>query len=250
MRLPNFTSTSLAFVLISVTAAVAAAAPSAKPITKPTSASVSSSSTPADQCRTCLAKELVKIPKCDNLSPNTPALPATERNPAKIQAYRAKYPDVVDCLCVAARRADDGPQDWISRCDKLCFADVAKNQRRILKNFDDQFSCSAPKTHPEPPKSKPQVDHESDEASAKKHTPPPSTSEVNHASTPPSPSPSPASVTNHNSDEESGTKSPETAKSPTTKSISAKKGLVPANSSGTHGPATNVSNDEEPKSVL
>ncbi|KAF9151949.1 hypothetical protein BG015_005995 [Linnemannia schmuckeri] len=96
-----------------------------------------------DKCRPCLARELRKVPKCDRLSPTTPALPASEDNPAKIQKYKNDYPDVVDCLCLAAKWTDDegGSQDWISRCDTVCTAAVSKNQMKILKAFAAQLSC-------------------------------------------------------------------------------------------------------------
>ncbi|KAG0202498.1 hypothetical protein BGX33_009680 [Mortierella sp. NVP41] len=95
-----------------------------------------------DPCRTCLAQELQKIPKCDRLTPTTPAPPTTEQGPVKIQEYKSTYPDVVECLCLAAQWTEE-PKDWIAKCDKVCMAAVAKNQKKVLKAIEAQLSCKS-----------------------------------------------------------------------------------------------------------
>ncbi|KAG9065741.1 hypothetical protein KI688_002034 [Linnemannia hyalina] len=99
--------------------------------------------TPDDKCHPCLIRELRTVPKCDLLSPSTPALPSSENNPVVIQRYKDTYPDVVDCLCSAAKwiEVEGGPQDWISRCNNVCTVAVFKNQKKILEGFQKRLSC-------------------------------------------------------------------------------------------------------------
>ncbi|KAF9947669.1 hypothetical protein BGZ70_002571 [Mortierella alpina] len=96
----------------------------------------------SEDCRRCLAQELIRIPKCDSLSVNTPALLPSERDPVKIKEYKTHFPDVVECLCEAASLAQ-GSGGWVKRCDGVCTGAVEKNQRRILNAFSEQFSCES-----------------------------------------------------------------------------------------------------------
>ncbi|KAF9118409.1 hypothetical protein BGW39_001210 [Mortierella sp. 14UC] len=70
-----------------------------------------------------------------SLTPTTPALPNSEKDPVKIQAYKSKYPDVVDCLCLAAEWIEK-PKEWIAQCDDFCTGTAAKKQAKVFKDFE------------------------------------------------------------------------------------------------------------------
>ncbi|CAO3564559.1 unnamed protein product [Mortierella alpina] len=97
----------------------------------------------SEDCRRCLAQELIRIPQCDSsLSASTPALLPSEKDPVKIEEYKNYFPDVVECLCKAASLAR-GSGGWVKRCDAVCTVAVERNQRRILNAFSEQFSCES-----------------------------------------------------------------------------------------------------------
>ncbi|KAI8605307.1 hypothetical protein EDD21DRAFT_350104 [Dissophora ornata] len=134
----------------------------AAPITSPSSSPRTSTSTPpglvaSAECRACLSQGLHKVGACDKLDQNTPILAATERDSVKIAEYKAKYPDAVNCLCMAASRSK-GANGWVEKCDAVCTGAVEKYQKRVLSNFAKMFSCDkgnssdAPASKPVPKK--------------------------------------------------------------------------------------------------
>lgn len=142
MRLSNPTFIPLLVILLSLLSisptTTTTAAPSPQP---PAPAPAPAGETPVDKCGDCLARELRSIPKCDSLSSTTPAPPQNDRDPAEIKDYKDKNPDVVACLCLAAKWTEE-PVDWISKCDKVCMADVTKKEKKVLKDFEARLSCN------------------------------------------------------------------------------------------------------------
>ncbi|KAG0330169.1 hypothetical protein BG000_011793 [Podila horticola] len=129
--------------------------PSSPPGPPPSSSAVANTPT----CRQCLSDGLKDVDNCGRLTQDTPALPADETDPSKIQEYKTQYPEVVDCLCRASNPLPNSLW-WVDACDDKCTVAVIKTQKKVLEAFSKQLSCNAntalstlspPSTSPPPP---------------------------------------------------------------------------------------------------
>ncbi|KAI9238813.1 MAG: hypothetical protein BYD32DRAFT_435399 [Podila humilis] len=122
----------------------------AAPVGTPSSPSSSISKRSANECQQCLITGLLSVPKCENITKDTPGLPAEETDTTKIQTYKSQNPDVVDCLCRASHPPSDS-SNWISACDKVCSPEAKKQQEDIMRAVSKQLSCNADAGLPKSP---------------------------------------------------------------------------------------------------